>query len=47
MKVVVSQSLRGSAYGSLEGVELRKPASPVLAPSPAAFEERRKRAGSS
>jgi hypothetical protein len=44
MTVIVSPSLRGSEYGSLEGIELRKPVNRAFAPAPAAFEERRKRA---
>jgi len=43
MKVAVSPSLRSSEYGSLEGMQLRMPAIPALAPSAAALEERRKR----
>jgi len=43
MRVAVAPSLRKSEYGSLEGVELRKPAIPTLAPAASAFAERRKR----
>lgn len=44
MSVAVAPSLRKSEYGSLQGVDLRKPAIPAFAPAAAAFEERRKRA---
>jgi hypothetical protein len=43
MKVAVAPSLRKSEYGSLEGVQLRKPAIPAFAPAAGALEERRKR----
>jgi len=42
MRVTVAPSLRKTDYASLEGIRLRKPSNPALAPTPAAFEERRK-----